>query len=256
MQSMKHVEPVRLTAQSRFTFRCYKGIDCFTKCCNNIDIMLTPYDIIRMKKRLGISSGEFLNDYTYIEIEEKSAYPFVHLRMKEEPGMPCRFVSPDGCIIYDDRPANCRYYAVGQASLRKQDDKDSPPYTEEFYFLIKEPHCLGHQEDRELTIAEWREEQGVDLFDDMNRGWKDLLFRRNIPGAKLDDKKQKLFYMACYDVDRFRRFIIESGFLDLFVVAPTKLERMKTDDIEMMQFGCDYIKYTLGMEETLKTVPK
>jgi Fe-S-cluster containining protein len=121
--------------------------------------MLTPYDIIRLKNRLGISSGEFLNDYTYIELEEKSNYPFVYLRMKEESGRPCPFVSPEGCVIYDDRPANCRYYAVGQASLRKQDDKDSLPYTEEFYFLIKEPHCLGFQEEAG-TIAQWREEQG------------------------------------------------------------------------------------------------
>jgi hypothetical protein len=90
----------------------------------------------------------------------------------------------------------------------------------------------------------------------MNRGWKDLLFRRNVPGAKLDEKKQKLFYLACYDVDRFRRFVFESGFLDVFDVDPARLERMKTDDIEMMQFGCDYAKFSLGMEETMKAKQK
>jgi len=257
MQNMKHVEPVRLTANSRFRFRCHKGISCFTKCCSNIDIMLTPYDIIRLKNRLGISSGEFLNDYTYVEIEAKSNYPFVYLSMKEEPARPCPFVSPDGCTIYDDRPANCRYYAVGQASLRKQDDRDSMPYTEEFYFLIKEPHCLGFQEDRQLTIAEWREEQGVDIYDDMNRGWKDLLFRRNTPGYQLDEKKQKAFYLACYDIDRFRRFVFESKFLDSFAVDAETVKRIGADETALMQFGFDYAKFILGIEETLKakTVP-
>ncbi|HMK44950.1 MAG TPA: YkgJ family cysteine cluster protein [Dissulfurispiraceae bacterium] len=256
MQSMKYVEPVRLTAQSRFKFRCHKNIGCFTKCCNNIDIMLTPYDIIRLKKRLGMSSGEFLNEYTYVEIEEKSSHPFVFLRMKEEPGMPCHFVSSEGCSIYEDRPANCRYYAVGQASLRKQDDKESVPYTEEFYFLIKEPHCLGFQEDRTLTIEEWRGEQGVDIYDEMNRGWKAMLFRRNQPGAKLDERKQKAFYMACYDVDRFRRFVFESPFLASFEIDAERLERAKHDDIEMMRLGFDYTKYILGMEETLRAKNK
>ena len=35
-------------------------IACFTRCCRNIDILLTPYDVIRMKNRLGITSTEFL----------------------------------------------------------------------------------------------------------------------------------------------------------------------------------------------------
>jgi hypothetical protein len=217
--------------------------------------MLTPYDIIRLKNRLGLTTGAFLNDYTYVEIEGKSSYPFVFLRMKEEAGMPCHFVSPDGCTIYDDRPANCRYYAVGQASLRKQDDKDSLPYTEEFYFLIKEPHCLGFQEDRQLTIEQWREEQGVDIYDEMNRGWKSVLFRRNTPGNELDEKQQKAFYMACYDIDRFRRFVFESKFLETFDVDATTLERISNDETALMQFGFEYTKFILGIEQTMKAKP-
>ncbi len=111
------------------------------------------------------------------------------------------------------------------------------PYTEEFYFLIKEPHCLGFQEDRQLTIAEWREEQGVDIYDDMNRGWKDLLFRRNTPGYQLDEKKQKAFYLACYDIDRFRRFVFESKFLDSFAVDAETVKRIGADETALMQFG-------------------
>ena len=34
-------------------FRCYKGIECFNACCRDIDITLTPYDILRLKQRLG-----------------------------------------------------------------------------------------------------------------------------------------------------------------------------------------------------------
>jgi len=69
MLSMRHVEPVRLSLDTKFKFRCHKGIGCFTKCCSNIDIMLTPYDIVRLKRRLGISSGEFLANHIYVEID-------------------------------------------------------------------------------------------------------------------------------------------------------------------------------------------
>ncbi|MEW6738334.1 MAG: YkgJ family cysteine cluster protein [Nitrospirota bacterium] len=253
MLSMKHVEPVRLSLDTKFKFRCHKDIGCFTKCCSNINIMLTPYDIVRLKNRLGISSGEFLANHTYVEIDEKTSHPFVFLKMSEDAERKCPFVTSEGCNIYTDRPANCRYYPVGQASLKKMDDKINEPITEEFYFLIKEPHCLGFNEDSEWTIKSWRDDQGVDVYDDMNRGWKDILFRRNLPGHSLDEKKQKAFYMACYDVDRFRRFVFESKFLEMFDIDEKTLERIKNDETELMKFGFEYTKYILMMEETLKT---
>ncbi len=252
MLSMKSVEPIHLTLDARFKFNCHKGIGCFTKCCSNIDIMLTPYDIIRLKKRLGISSSEFLERHIFVEIDEKTSHPFIFLKMTEDSSRSCPFVTPEGCSIYSDRPANCRYYPVGQASLKKMDEKINVAITEEFYFFVKEEHCLGFKEDKEWTIKEWRDDQGVDIYDDMNRGWKEILFRRNLPGYELDDKKQKAFYMACYDVDRFRRFIFESKFLESFDIDDKRLEKIRTDELEVMKLGFDYTKYILGVAETLK----
>lgn len=252
MLSMKSVEPVQLTLDSRFKFKCHKGIGCFTKCCSNIDILLTPYDIIRLKKRLGISSGEFLDRHIFIEIDEKTSHPFVFLKMNEDINRSCPFVTQEGCTIYSDRPANCRYYPLGQASLKKMDAKINVAITEEFYFFVKEEHCLGFKENDEWTVRDWRDNQGVDIYDDMNRGWKEILFRRDLPGHALDDKKQKAFYMACYDVDRFRRFIFESKFLETFDIEEERLEKIRNDELEVMKLGFDYTKYVLGIEETLK----
>ncbi len=252
MLNMKDVEKVHLSLNHRFKFRCHKGIDCFTKCCNNIKILLTPYDIIRLKKRLGISSGEFLSDYTYVEVEEKTSHPFVFLKMKDDADNKCPFVTAEGCTIYEDRPANCRYYPVGQASLKKLDTTIDEVITQEFYFFVKEDHCHGFREDTDWTIASWRDDQGVDIYDDMNRGWKEILFRRNLPGLELDERKQKAFYMACYDVDRFRRFVFESGFLGKFDIDEDRLKKMKEDDTELMKFGADYTKFILMMDQTLK----
>jgi len=256
MLNMKSVDPVRLSTNAKFRFRCHKGIDCFTKCCSNIEIMLTPYDIIRLKNHLKLSSGEFLNDYTYVEIEDKSSHPFVFLKMKEDKDRKCPFVTGEGCEIYDNRPANCRYYPVGQASLKKKDDTINELITEEFYFFVKEEHCLGFNEETEWTIGQWRDDQGVDIYDEMNRGWKEILFRRNLPGNALDEKKQKAFYMACYDVDRFGRFVFESPFLQHFAIDPARIEKMRNDEIELMKFGFDYTKFILELEETLKLIKK
>lgn len=254
LPSMKDVEPVKITLDTKFKFRCHKGVKCYTKCCSAIDIMLTPYDIIRMKRRLGMTSSEFLIKYTYMWIDEKTSHPFVMLKMLDDENKRCPFVTPDGCTIYSDRPANCRYYPIGQASLRKGGERG--PEHEEFYFFIRESHCLGYLEETEWTVESWRVDQGVDLYDDMNREWKEIQLRRNLPGHALDANKQTQFYIASYDIDGFRRYIFESRFLDIFDIEDSVVEKIKSDDVELMKFGFKYIKYILMLEETLKVKPQ
>jgi uncharacterized protein len=250
---MKDVEPNQLTLNSRFKFRCHKDIKCFTKCCSNISILLTPYDIVRMKKRLGMSSEEFLDKYTHMEVDEKSSHPLVRLKMSGDSEKKCFFVTPGGCTIYSDRPANCRYYSIGQGIMRK--GAEEGPVNEEFYFFIREPHCLGYQEDNEWTIQSWKDDQGVSLYDEMNREWKEMQLRRNPFGKNLDSNKQAQIYTASYDMDRFRRFVFESKFLDVFDISREEIEEIKTDDIALMKLGFKYIKYLLMLEETLKLKP-
>ena len=250
LPSMKDVEPTKLTLKSKFKFRCHKGIKCFTKCCSNINILLTPYDILRMKKRLGMSSEEFLEKYTYMEIDDKSSHPLVRLKMLEGNEKKCPFVTPEGCTIYSDRPANCRYYPVGQGILRKGTNEEI--VNEEFYFFIREPHCLGYQEDTEWTIQSWKDDQEASLYDDMNREWKGIQLRRNPLSKDLDSNKQAQIYTASYDMDRFRRFVFESRFLDVFDIDKEEIEKIKTDEIALMKLGIRYIKFLLMLEDTMK----
>ena len=250
LPSMKDVEPGQLSLASRFKFRCHKGIKCFTKCCSNISILLTPYDILRMKKRLGLSSEEFLDQYTIMEIDDKSKQPVVRLKMLDDSEKKCPFVTEEGCTIYEDRPANCRYYPIGQGILRK--DSPAGPVNEEFYFFIKEPHCLGYQEDVEWTIQSWKDDQEASLYDEMNRGWKEIQLRRNPMMKELDSNRQAQIYTAFYDMDRFRRYVFESRFLEIFEIEQDETDMVKTDDLALMKLGIRYIKFLLMLEEALK----
>jgi Fe-S-cluster containining protein len=250
LPSMKDVEPTKLNLKSEFKFRCHKGIKCFTKCCSNINILLTPYDIVRMKKRLSISSEEFLEKYTHMEIDDKSKQPLVRLKMLGANEKKCPFVTPEGCTIYTDRPANCRYYPIGQGTLRKGTDEG--PINEEFYFFIKEPHCLGYQEDNKWTIESWRIDQGVDIYDEMNKEWKEIQLRRNPLLKELDSNKQAQIYTASYDMDRFRRYVFESRFLEVFDIDREEIDRIKIDEVALMKFGFKYIKFLLMLEDALK----
>ncbi len=250
MSKMDSVVTEKYTLDTKFKFRCHKGIKCFTHCCSGIEILLTPYDVVRLKKRLGMSSNDFLVTHTITKIDEQSSHPYAILKMNDDEQRKCPFVTDDGCTVYTDRPANCRYYPVGQGTLKK-DGKDGP-YSEEFYFFIKEPHCYGFHEKQQWTIDSWRKDQEVDLYDKVNRGWKTLQLRRNLIGqAELDPQKQNQFYMASYNLDKFREFIFNSNFLNIFDIDNETLEKIKTDDIELIQFGVKYIIYVMMIDESL-----
>jgi len=199
---------------------------------------------------LGISSGDFLEKYTYTYIDEVSSHPYAVLKMMDDNEGKCPFVTPEGCSIYEDRPSNCRYYPVGQGLMII--DSEKGPVNEEFYFFIEDQNCLGYQEGREWTIESWRIDQGADLYDEMNKEWKEIQLRRNTSEQdKLDSNKQTMLYMASYDLDKFKGFVFESRLLDLFEIDKAEIEKIKTDEIALMQFGFKYLKYILMLEETL-----
>lgn len=241
--NMQVVEPTQLTKDSRFKFKCYPGISCFTECCGKTTIILTPYDILRLKNRLRISSGEFLNKYTRMEFHDKSGLPLVIMDMPRFGGG-CPFVKPvSGCEVYTDRPATCRYYPIGQGTLITDQG------VEEFFFFVREPHCKGYEEEAEWSVASWRADQGVDKYDEMNLTWKTLMLRRAEDGGPVTDERgNKLFYMVMYDLDQFRDFIFKSRFLQIFDVDDDVKERIWDDDEELLKFAYQYIRMALKIE--------
>jgi len=54
----------------KFSFACHPGVPCFTKCCSDLDLALTPYDVLRLKNRLEVSSGELLELHTTDEVRQ------------------------------------------------------------------------------------------------------------------------------------------------------------------------------------------
>lgn len=250
MSKMDAVDITKVSIDTKFNFKCHKGIQCFTKCCSNIDILLTPYDVVRLKNRLGLTSDVFLEEYTNMQVDPATSHPQAVLKMGGDKDRKCPFLSDEGCTVYTDRPANCRYYPVGQGTMRK-DGKDGPE-TEEFYFFVKEKHCLGYNENKQWTIKSWREDQGVDEYDKVNSTWKTLQLRKNLPGKDIDDKKKFQYHMASYDLDMFKRFIFESDFLNVFDIDEETQKKIKEDEIELIQFGVKYIKFIMMLEESLK----
>ena len=251
-----NILPTKYTLDSEIKFRCHPGVSCFTDCCGGIKIVLTPYDILQIRKRLEMSAAEFLHTYTEPTYLEKTDFPGVVMKLTDEQRCPFIKSKKEGCMIYSDRPSACRYYPVGMANFHEgaQEGQDS----EEFYFVVKEPHCRGFEEDKTWTIREWRQDQGVDLRDKMNKGWMEIVMRRKSFGyqATLSEQAKRMFFMASTDLDQFRSFIFDSSFLNTYDVDQETLDKIREDDVELMLFSYKLLASMLFGTNDVKVKPE
>jgi Fe-S-cluster containining protein len=244
----------RMDVDSKFQFSCHPKVSCFNHCCGDVNIFLTPYDVMRMKNRLGISSTEFMNKFTAMPIDRNQRFPVILFRMKEEEGKPCPFVDQEkGCTIYEDRPWSCRMYPLGLASPKE----DNARMEKEFYFLMKEDVCRGHEEEKEFTVREWLENQGIAEYDNKGKEFKELTLHDFFEqGNELSPQQMEMFFTACYDLDKFREFIFDTSFLERFHVEENTVEAIKNDDEALLSFSYRWLRYCLFGEPTLKVVDK
>jgi Fe-S-cluster containining protein len=239
----------RLSKDSTFNFHCHKGVSCFNDCCGDVNIFLTPYDIIRLKNNLGITSGEFLSKYTISPFDEKLQYPVVMLKMEDNEKKTCPFVTEDGCRVYADRPWSCRMYPLGQASPKE----GSGALDDEFYFLLKEGVCKGFDEDKQFTVSDWIKDQGIEDYTELGEMFKEIALHDSIrEGKGMSPEKIEMFFTVSYNIDKFREFVFKSSFFDRFDVDDETKARIENDDVELLKFGFKWLRFSLFGEKTIE----
>ena len=245
------IEPRKYTLDSRFKFVCHKGMACYTHCCSDLNIILTPHDILCMKNRLKLTCDQFLAIYTKPEMLSRTKLPVITLKMLDDDKKSCPFITPEGCTIYEDRPLTCRYYPLGMASFREQDIQ---PTGEDFYLMVRESHCLGFEADKEWTVSQWRKDQGVEPYDEINKDWMEFMLRKKSFGfqADLSEESRGMFFMVSSNVDKLRRFIFESSFLDKYDVGKDRLDQIKTDEAALLKFGFEWLQSALFGADKVK----
>lgn len=238
--------PVLLTDQ--FTFKCTSCVPCFNDCCQDLNQYLTPYDILRIKTHLGLSSETFLTQYTRSHTGQESGLPVITLKTDPASGFQCPFVRPEGCQVYENRPASCRLYPLARALTRS---RETGQLTEQ-YFLLKEPHCRGFENGPTWTVRQWLDDQGVHLYNEMNDLMMDIIRLKNAlrPGP-LDLKSARLFHLACYDLDAFKVHVFEKGILGNKTPESDMINRAREDETELLKLGLSWIKKILFGENKL-----
>jgi uncharacterized protein len=246
-------EPIRNKKQlgptGTFTFGCHAGLPCFKTCCRDVNIFLTPLDVLTLARKTGLDTEDFLAKHVLFPITKDLHLPAPLLKMSADADKNCPFVGEDGCTVYNVRPWACRMYPIGSALPPARVDESPKP----IYFLMEDSFCKGGGEAAEWTAASYREDQGVQVRESLEAGFQEIVSHPwFIGGRQLDPKRIEMFHTAAYNLDAFRRFVFESSFLSRFEIEDSLVEAFRTDDIALLQFAFVWLRFALFGEPTLK----
>jgi Fe-S-cluster containining protein len=230
-----------LAPDERFRFSCGPDVPCFNACCRDLTQFLTPYDILRLKRHLAMPSDRFLARYTRGHLGPQTGLPVVSLKTDARDGFRCPFVTPTGCGVYPHRPSSCRLYPLARAVVRSPQSGAIRAH----YALLREPHCRGFEGRQSWTPRSWTAAQGLDEYLAMNDKLLEIirLKRQRRPGP-LNPRQQRLFRLACYDLDRFRDYVCSER-----LAAPLPYREGAAagldEDTDLLARGLEWIKGVL-----------
>ena len=172
-------------SHNKIRFKCKKC----GRCCENSKIRLSPYDILRLCKRLSIPTMEFLKKYAY-PIYDKENKDLLTCMLKTSPR--CLFLAEEGCVVYNDRPYACRVYPLAVDPFY-----NGNLFEKKFYILEE---CIGFDTKNKVSLAEFKEDQKVDdaeLYDP----W--VIFKIKIINSDCANTEEfySRFFNVCYDFD-------------------------------------------------------
>lgn len=237
-----------LAKHQTFCFTCSEQSACFNACCHDLNQVLTPYDVLCLKRFLKMSSTDFLDTYTVQSTGPESGLPVVMLRFCDADDLACPFVTDAGCRVYPARPASCRTYPLARGISR---DRQTGRLTEH-WALIRESHCLGFENGQPQTVDEWVDDQQIATHNRMNDMMLELisLKNRSRPGPLMPSETNRI-YRALYDLDSFRNdqcnqcnkddslaTSLDTRTDSLTIVA----ERAIADDLELLRVAINWVK--------------
>lgn len=234
---MSSDELTELGLDDGFAFSCHPGISCFNACCRDLNQFLMPYDILRLKQHLSMDSTDFLAHYTHSHIGPQTGLPVVTLKPADPVGLVCPFVTDGGCSVYDNRPSSCRIYPLVRLLSRSRESGDLTVR----YMLLHESHCHGFESSRQQTVRQWVADQGLCPYNEMNDAMMEIIALKNQSiGAELPESLSDFFHAALYDVDRFRRLLVE-GHVDFTGSAEPPPDPKKVSDGDLLRFSMQLV---------------
>ncbi len=234
----EHVRP--LTPNETFQFSCHPGVACFTDCCRQLDLALTPYDVLRLSKHMRLAPSDFLDQYALVEQEEGCAFPLVFLGMVDDGRASCPFVSATGCSVYADRPSACRTYPLGRGAFTTPDGN-----RHEMHVLLTEPHCKGFNQGDHQDITAWQKDQDLATYNAMNDELLSILHHPRLKDGCQPEPREIEIFMALYTLDTFRNLLLDSSIALPISITDSECQELATEDLTLLRLGIRWLNHVL-----------
>jgi hypothetical protein len=117
----------------------------------------------------------------------------------------------------------------------------TPDGVQDHYFCRRLDYCRGFDAGAEWTVASWMADQGFTEYDQGRREWLAILLKAGLTEELVVDALvQDLFATLAYDLDRFRRLVLDPVFIEAYDADEIKaeaLEDLRTDDLALLKFS-------------------
>lgn len=223
-------ESAPLARGEEFCFECNSDCKCFGDCCRKANVFLTPYDIIKLKKRLKMTSSEFLEKYTAMPSSSEFPFPALMLRTENEQ---CLMIDGDDCSVYDSRPLACRLYPLAILPGRSE------------FHLMTDDFCEGHLSKVTTNVGQWNAQNKTSEYIESYKRFFRIISDNRFEERAIEPVKLEMFYMASYDIDRFREFVFDSIFLQRIHLHEDDILEYRTNDEKLLQFAMHWIETEL-----------
>lgn len=201
-----------------------------------LELALTPYDVLRLRKATGLTSRQLLDDYIIVEQDPGEPFPRFYLTMVDDGRASCVFVAEGGCTVYEHRPAACRAYPLGRAAIRCEDGR-----IEEHFVLIQENHCLGFKEPVPQNAIEYSVEQELLTYNSFNDAVATVLQHNAIQKGFIPSATQiEFFILTLYNIDTFRE-MVQNDKIESITLTPPEKNALQNDE-KLLLFGIDWLR--------------
>jgi len=120
------------------------------------------------------------------------------------------------------------------------------------YKPIDDAKCGGLADGQTWTLVAWQKSQGIDACNEIDDRYKEITLEEKLLKKNMNDAGMLGMFFMAFDIDKFKSFVFESKFLEVFDVSGEEVKKMKESETELLKFAFRWLKFGLIDKKALK----